>query len=146
MIFRSNSRPGHRVLLLDETANWKGAGTALTLAEAGHQVTLVTPAPSIMAEMARTAADIQLRARLRALGVRLVTETVVREWHGDGATIEVAGGKPEHVVADTLVIAATNISNRELADELGVPAIGDAVAARNAAMAIYEGRKLAMNL
>ena len=145
-VIARNSRPGHRVLLLDETANWKGAGTALTLAEAGHQVTLVTPAPSVMAEMARTAADIQLRARLRALGVRLVTETVVREWHGDGATIEVAGGKPEHVVADTLVIAATNISNRELADELGVPAIGDAVAARNAAMAIYEGRKLAMNL
>ena len=145
-VMARNSRPGHRVLLLDETANWKGAGTALTLAEAGHQVTLVTPAPSIMAEMARTAADIQLRARLRALGVQLVTETIVREWHGDGATIEVAGGKLEHVVADTLVIAATNISNRELADELGVPAIGDAVAARNAAMAIYEGRKLAMNL
>ena len=35
---------------------------------------------------------------------------------------------------------------RALGDELGAPMIGDAVAARNAAMAIYEGRKLAMSL
>ncbi|MFO1033295.1 MAG: FAD-dependent oxidoreductase [Hyphomicrobiales bacterium] len=140
------ARPGKRVLLLDETANWKGAGTALTLAEAGHEVTLVTPAPSVMMEMARTVADIQVRARLRALGVRLVTEAVIREWHGDGATVEVAGGKPERIAADTLVVASTNVSNRDIADALDAPAIGDAVAARTAVMAIYEGRKLAMEL
>jgi 2,4-dienoyl-CoA reductase-like NADH-dependent reductase (Old Yellow Enzyme family) len=140
------ARPGPNVLLLDETANWKGAGTALALAEAGHKVTLVTPAASVMAEMARTAADIELRARLRQLGVRLMTEGVVREWTGNGATVQVSGAQPEHVPADTLVVAATNVPNREVADALDAPAIGDAVAARNAAMAIYEGRKLAMQL
>ena len=50
------------------------------------------------------------------------------------------------IAADSLVTAATNISEHALADELGAPAIGDAIAARNAAMAIYEGRKLAMQL
>ncbi len=140
------ARPGKRVIVLDETANWKGAGTALTLAEAGHEVTVVTGAATIMLEMARTNVDLQMRARLRELGVRLMPETILREWHGDGATIETYGGKPERIDADTLVTAATNISERSLGDDLQAPTIGDATAARNAAMAIYEGRKLAMGV
>jgi NADPH-dependent 2,4-dienoyl-CoA reductase/sulfur reductase-like enzyme len=140
------ARPGKRVIVLDETANWKGAGVALTLAEAGHEVTVVTPAPAVMAEMARTAADITLRARLRELGVTLITETVVREWHGDGATLQPFGGAARRQPADTLVVAATNVSERSLGDDLGAPMIGDAVAARNAAMAIFEGRRLAMSV
>ena len=138
------ARPGKRVLLLDETANWKGAGTALSLAEAGHEVTLVTPQPSVMFEMARTNADVQMRTRLRELHVRMLTEAVVLEWRGNEAVVKCFGGKAEVIPADTLVVAATNVSNRELGDELGAPMIGDAVAARTAAMAIYEGRKLAM--
>ena len=140
------ARPGKRVIVLDETANWKGGGVALTLAEAGHQVTVVTPAAAVMAEMARTAADIELRARLRELGVILRTDSVVREWHGDGATVQSFGGPPERIAADTLVVAATNVAEHALGDELGAAMIGDAVAARNAAMAIYEGRRLAMGL
>ena len=139
-------RPGKRVILLDETANWKGSGTALMLAEAGHEVTLVTGAASVMFEMARTNVDTQMRSRLRELGVRMLTDTVMREWHGDGATVQSYGGKPERIAADTLVVAATNVSERSLGDELSAPTIGDATAARNAAMAIYEGRKLAMGL
>jgi NADPH-dependent 2,4-dienoyl-CoA reductase/sulfur reductase-like enzyme len=145
-VMARSARPGKRVVVLDETANWKGGGTALTLAEAGHAVTLVTGAPAVMAEMARTNVDIQLRARLRELGVRMLTETILREWHGDGATVQPFGGKPERIAADTLVIAATNVSERGLGDALDAPMIGDAVAARNAAMAIYEGRKLARAL
>ena len=140
------ARPGKRVIVLDETANWKGAGTALTLAESGHEVTVVTGSASIMMEMARTNVDIQMRSRLRELGVRLMPETILREWHGDGATIQAYGGKPEVIAADTLVVSATNVSERSLGDDLGAPTIGDATAARNAAMAIYEGRKLAMGL
>ena len=140
------ARPGKRVIILDETANWKGAGTALTLAEAGHVVTIVTAAPSIMMEMARTNVDLQMRARLRELGVRLMPETILREWHGNGATVESFGGKPERIEADTLVVAATNVPERVLGDELQAPTIGDATAARTAASAIYEGRKLAMEL
>jgi NADPH-dependent 2,4-dienoyl-CoA reductase/sulfur reductase-like enzyme len=140
------ARPGKRVIILDETANWKGAGTALLLAEAGHEVTVVTGSPTVMAEMARTNADVLLRSRLRELGVRLIPEAVMLEWHGDGATIQSYGGRPERIAADTLVVAATNVSERALGDELGVPTIGDATAARTAAMAIYEGRKLALSL
>ena len=140
------ARPGKRVIVLDETANWKGAGVALTLAEAGHEVTVVTPAPAVMAEMARTAADIPLRARLRKLGVTMLTDAVVREWHGDAATVQPHGGAPLNLAADTLVVAATNVPERSIGDELGIAAIGDAVAARTAVMAIYEGRKLGMSI
>ena len=105
---------------------------------------MVTAAPAVMAEMARTNADIQLRSRLRELGVTMRTETILREWHGNGATIQPFGGPAEHIAADTLVVAATNVSEHGLGDELGAPMIGDAVAARTAAMAIYEGRKLGM--
>ncbi len=140
------ARLGKNIILLDETSNWKGGGTALTLAEAGHKVTVVTGAVAIMSEMARTSADTHLRTRLRQLGVAMLTETVMLEWHGDGATIQTSGGAPARIAGDTLVVAATNVSEHALADELGAPTIGDATAARNAAMAIYEGRKLAMTL
>ena len=137
---------GKRVILLDETANWKGTGTALAMAEQGHQVTLVTGAPLVMAEMARTAADFPARARLRELGVTLLTEHVMLEWHGDGATVQVNGGKPVRIDGDSLVMATTNVSERWLADDTGSATIGDASAARTAAMAIYDGRKWGMGV
>jgi 2,4-dienoyl-CoA reductase-like NADH-dependent reductase (Old Yellow Enzyme family) len=140
------ARLGKRVIVLDETANWKGTGTALHLAEAGHDVTVVTGAVTVMAEMARTAADIQARARLRELGARLISEAVILEWFGDGASVRQSGGKPEFYHAESLVIASTNVSHRVLADELGAATIGDATAARTAAAAIYEGRKWAMSV
>jgi 2,4-dienoyl-CoA reductase-like NADH-dependent reductase (Old Yellow Enzyme family) len=137
---------GNRVLLLDETANWKGTGTAIALAEQGHCVTIVTGSAVVMAEMARTAADLQARARLRELEAVLLTEHVMLEWHGDGATVQANGGKPYRIDADTLVISATNISERWLSDDTGHATIGDATAARTAAMAIYDGRKWAMEV
>jgi len=143
------ARLGKRVLVMDETANWKGGGTALHLAENGHEVTVVTPAPVVMFEMARTNADVLLRQRLRALGARLIEEAAVREWHGDGATVFRFGGPDERIAADSLVIAGTNVPEASVAEGLaGTPhhAIGDTVAARTAVMAIYEGRKLALGL
>jgi NADPH-dependent 2,4-dienoyl-CoA reductase/sulfur reductase-like enzyme len=150
-VMARQARPGKRVILLDETANWKGGGTALHLAEAGHEVTVVTPAATVMSEMARTNADVLVRQRLRELGARLITEASIREWHGNGATVVSFGGKDERIAADTLVIAATNVSDHMVAEGLdglglGHKDIGDAVAARTAVMAIYEGRKTGMAL
>jgi pyruvate/2-oxoglutarate dehydrogenase complex dihydrolipoamide dehydrogenase (E3) component len=144
-------RPGRRVVLLDEGANWKGAGTALALAEAGHELTIVTPAGMVAKEVERTAADIPIRKRLREKGARFFTDAAVREWRGDAAVITQFAGTDEVVAADTLVIAACNRSEDELArelegDGLDIRTIGDAVAARTAVMAIYEGRKAAMEV
>jgi NADPH-dependent 2,4-dienoyl-CoA reductase/sulfur reductase-like enzyme len=150
-VMSRNARLGRRVIVLDEGANWKGAGTALHLAEQRHEVTLVTPAPSVMMEMARTNADVQLRQRLRELGSTLIAEAAITEWHGDGATILVFGARDRHIPADSLVLSTTSVPETSLSEELGRKSlphnlIGDAVAARTAVMAIYEGRKLAMKL
>jgi hypothetical protein len=104
-----------------------------------------------MMEMARTNADVQLRQRLRQLGAVLITEAAIREWHGDAADVTVFGGKDMRIEADSLVLSTTNSADTALADALAgttVPyrMIGDAVAARTAVMAIYEGRKLAMDI
>jgi 2,4-dienoyl-CoA reductase-like NADH-dependent reductase (Old Yellow Enzyme family)/thioredoxin reductase len=137
---------GRSVIILDETANWKGTGTAIHMAETGLKVTVVTGALVVMGEMSRTAADLQARARLRELGATLLTEHVMLEWHGSGATVQANGGKPYRVDADALVIAATNVPERSLSDETGYPTIGDATAARTAVTAIYEGRRRGMSV
>jgi NADPH-dependent 2,4-dienoyl-CoA reductase/sulfur reductase-like enzyme len=137
---------GRHVVLLDETANWKGTGTAIHMAEQGHKVTIVTGAAVVMAEMARTAADLQARARLRELGATLLTEHIMLEWRGSAATVQANGGESYEIEADTLIIAGTNVSERALADETGNTTIGDATAARTAAMAIYDGRKWGMEI
>jgi 2,4-dienoyl-CoA reductase-like NADH-dependent reductase (Old Yellow Enzyme family)/thioredoxin reductase len=148
-VLAREARPGRRVVLLDEGANWKGAGTALALAEAGHEITIVTPAGMVGKEIERTAADLPLRKRLRELGARFVTDAAIREWRGDAAVVTQFAGPDEVVAADTLVIAACNRPEDGLADELAgsgldVRLIGDGVAARTAVMAIYEGRKAGM--
>ena len=97
----------------------KGAGAALRSPRQGDEVVLVTPAASAMAEMARTNADIQLRVRLRQLGARLMTDSAIREWHGDGATVFAYGGADERIAANSLVLSCTNIADTTLAAGAG---------------------------
>jgi len=148
------ARPGKRVIVLDDIGHWHGAGTAWKLAEAGHQVTIVTRLPMVGFELARTATDWPLRQRLKQLGVDFVLESAISEWHGDAASIvDFLDGSASRIEADALVLATTNESQTWLANELAdnhgdlvVHSIGDAVAPRLAVMAIYEGRELAMTL
>ncbi len=145
-------QPGQRVVVLDDLGHWHGAGTAWHLAEAGHDVTVVTRHPTLGAELARTAADAPLRTRLRRLGVTEMGDSAITEWHGDGAdVIDLLDGTTRRLDADTLVMATVNAPQTGLADELAghdleVHAIGDCVAPRLAVMAIYDGRELAQRL
>lgn len=47
---------------------------------------------------------------LRELGVRMMTETVLRQWHGNEATVHVFGGNAERISADRLVMATTDLT------------------------------------
>ena len=67
-VMARRARLGKRVLILDEGGNWKGCGTALKMAEEGHQVVLITPDPLVGKELQRTAADYPLRQKLAQLG------------------------------------------------------------------------------
>jgi len=146
------ARPGKRVLLLDDTGHWAGCGTAWYLAEQGHEVTLVTPHAMAGKELERTAADIPLRAKLKQLGVAMITETAITGWHGGGATVRsLLDNSEERLAADALVLATANVAETTLAEALAdsgleLHMIGDALAPRRAQTATYEGRKLGLAL
>ena len=147
-----SARPGKRVLLLDDGGHWRGTGTAWHMAEQGHEVTLVTAQPMVAWELVRTATDLPMRKKLAASGVRALTDSAVEEWHGDGATIlNLVDGSTQRLDFDALILSTPNASEatlqHDLADSsLEVHAIGDCVAPRLAALATYEGRRLALSL
>ncbi|MCK0197208.1 FAD-dependent oxidoreductase [Ancylobacter sp. 6x-1] len=151
-VMARQARPGKRVLLLDESGGWRGCGTAWKLAEDGHEVTLVTPDPMIGRNLQHPAADGPLRKTLATLGVRFVVESSILEWHGDGATvISHLDGSRSRIDADTLVTATTNVAVDDLARALrangmSVTEIGDGAAPRQAPYAIYDGRRVALEL
>ena len=142
------ARPGKKVLVLDDGGNWRGCGTAWHLAEQGHEVTLVTPDSMVGRELVRSAADYPLRRKLKTLGASFITDTLVKEWHGDGATLlNVLDATEQRLDCDALILSTPNVAERQLADELAAAGIelhtlGDCVAPRWAVHAIYEGRKL----
>ena len=146
------ARLGDRVLVLDDGGNWRGCGTAWHLAEAGHKVTLATPDPLVGRELQRSTADIPLRERLKRLGAEMLINTAVAEWHGDGATlVDILDGATRRAAFDSLVLATPNVAKTTLADALKdsgleIHTIGDCLAPRHAPAAIYEGRKLGLQL
>jgi 2,4-dienoyl-CoA reductase-like NADH-dependent reductase (Old Yellow Enzyme family)/thioredoxin reductase len=151
-VMGKRAQPGKRVVLVDDTGDWRGGGTAWHLAEQGHQVTVVTGWPMVGFWIQRTAGDGKLRSRLTQLGARMLAESAVVAWHGDGATVRnLLDGTEQHIEADALVLATTNVAETGLLQELeGVglvaEAVGDAVAPRLAVHAIYEGRVAGMKV
>ena len=137
---------------VNDLGDWRGLGTALHLAESGHEVTIVTAAPVVGGGLFHSAADVPLRARFTAAGGTMRPHVVVLGWDERGATVRsTVAGVVETVAADTLVIAETPVSETSVAAELttnGVPfhEIGDCVAPRRASLAFFEGRELGLRL
>ncbi len=151
-VMRRVARLGPRVIVLDEGGNWRGCGTAWRLAEDGHDVTVVTPDALIGKELQRSATDWPLRRALALKGARFVTDAAIAEWTATGAKVQsLLTGETLMIEADALVLATTNVADTSLRFDLaarGIDArpIGDANAPRNAAFAIFEGRKTALAL
>ncbi len=159
-VMSNNVRPGERVVVVDDVGDWRGTGTAWHLADRGHKVTIVSSWPLIGYWIQRTAGDWELRSQLARLGVEWVTEAVVTAWGDGGATVRsYLDGSEQVIAADTLVFATTNVSETTVADQLaeradadgagegpGVRLAGDALAARLAVHAIYDGRVIGMEL
>ena len=61
----STARPSsvERVLVLDDLGDWRGLGTAVFLAESGHEVTIATSAAVVAGGLFHSAADVPLRRR-----------------------------------------------------------------------------------
>jgi pyruvate/2-oxoglutarate dehydrogenase complex dihydrolipoamide dehydrogenase (E3) component len=147
-------RPGGRVVIVDDVGDWRGTGTAWFLAERGHRVTIVSSWPLIGYFIQRTAGDWELRATLARLGVDWQTEAVVTAWNDEGAHVRSSLDGSERVIAaDTLITATTNTSETTVVDALNasgndrsIHVVGDALAARLAVHAIYDGRVAGMRI
>ena len=145
--------PGERVLVLDDCNDWRGLGTALYLAESGHDVTILTSAAVVAGGLFHSAADGPLRRRYAAAGGRSLTSSCILEW-GDGGRAIVRSTLTDEtsvIEADALVIAETPVAETRLADELTALGIafhqvGDCVAPRRASLAFFEARELARRL
>ncbi|MDW4551309.1 FAD-dependent oxidoreductase [Defluviimonas sp. D31] len=149
-VMRREAKLGDHVILYDEGGNWRGLGTAWAMAERGLKVTIVTPEPFIGKELARTSSDIPLRPRLAQLGVTFLTEHLIAEWHGSGATVRnMLTGSDMRLDASALVMSTTNRAFDPLSGDLaGIEThlIGDAAAPRQAPYAFHEGRKTGLKL
>ena len=145
-VLASRAHLGQRVVVIDDLGDWRGGGTAWFLAERGHDVVIVTSYPMVGHTIQRTSGDGKMRSRLAELGVTWHTESVVAEWTEKGALVHCFVGRTDTFVeADSLILATINTPVRDVVDELAgqhpdVRAVGDAVAARLAVHAIYEGR------
>jgi 2,4-dienoyl-CoA reductase-like NADH-dependent reductase (Old Yellow Enzyme family) len=149
-VMRREARLGDSVILYDEGGNLRGLGTAWAMAEQKKKVTIVTADAFVGKELNRTSSDISLRQRLAGLGVRMLPEHMIAEWHGDGATVEnLLTGAQERIAASALVMATTNRAFDPLSSDLAdmeTHLIGDAAAPRQAPYAFHEGRKLGLSL
>ncbi|WP_289084236.1 FAD-dependent oxidoreductase [uncultured Sulfitobacter sp.] len=146
------ARLGNRVLILDEGGQWKGIGTAWHLAEAGHEVTIITPDAMIARELVRSATDFSARQTLARLGVTFVTESAILRWSNAGARCtSLLTGEETDIAADSLVLATGNRTDTALLEELrardiDVRPIGDAAAPRLAAAAFRDGRAVGLRI
>jgi 2,4-dienoyl-CoA reductase-like NADH-dependent reductase (Old Yellow Enzyme family) len=151
-VLDGSAAPGHRVLVLDDLGDWRGLGTAVHLAENGHEVTILTAAPVVAGGLFHSAADGPLRKRFVAAGGRSITSAAIVGWRDGVATVaSTLTGEPTRLETDALVIAETPVAETVLAGALtarGIPhhAIGDCVAPRRASLAFYEARALALSL
>ena len=151
-VLDGSAESGKRVLILDDLGNWKAAGTALLLAEQGHEVTFATRHAMVAPELVASAAMAPLARRMADLKIEQIVETVLLSWENGTAALQSSldGGIVTREF-DTLVLATTNRPRRDLHDALdgeheGLHMIGDSLGARRASAAIYEGRKLAREL
>ena len=145
---------GNKVIILDELGDWRSCGTAWYLAEQGHKVIIVSTDAVVGQGLNRSDANYIFRKTVSKIGVEFITDSVITDWSGNAATILNTMTEVEtQLSADTLVLATVNQSQTMLTeqtagltDQLTIHSIGDCVAPRTAVMAIYEARKLAMNL
>jgi 2,4-dienoyl-CoA reductase-like NADH-dependent reductase (Old Yellow Enzyme family) len=145
------ARLGGRVVIAEETGAYPPLGLAEALAAAGAEVHFFTARGEVGADAAFHLELPHLMPRLRALGVELVTDSVVRKV--DGGLVEVGdlwGGEPRRLAGvDTVVFAMQRQPRSELAEELAgaapeVQAIGDVLAPRSTAAAIEEAERVAL--
>ena len=141
---------GARVLILDDTGTYLPLGLAELLGNGGVEVEVLSRFPVIGDQVAGTQDLPWLLPRLGALDVRLSPNHFIEAIHGRRVEVyETLTRRSREVEAvDTVVLSMLRSPDdalfRALRDDGTIPThcIGDAVAPRSVAEAIYEGEKL----
>ena len=146
--------PGSQVVVYDCDGYYAGAGIAELLRAEGSEVTIVTPHEKVAGVADAALEGPLLRQHLHDLGIRLVPEHTVREVTAGGVRGSDVYGDAFEIACDGVVLTTQRLSDdalfRELVDEPGdlegVYAIGDCVAPRVIADAIWDGHRLAREI
>ena len=155
---------GERVLIYDETGMYLPLGLAEVAAAHGAQVDVVTPDLYVGATVLATSEQPYLFPRLAAAGVTLTAQCGLEAIGPDGEAtlVHAYGGRQERRAYATVVLSQYRVPREELWLELGGTAhgvgpvterggpelhrIGDCLAPRRTAVAIYEGERLGREL
>jgi dimethylamine/trimethylamine dehydrogenase len=148
LVLEGRRPPGPRVLVYDCDGYFTGPSVAELLRGEGHGVSIVTPAALVAAYADETLEGDLLRQHLHDLGIAMVTQRVVHALDAGGVRGETVYGDAFALAADGVVLVTQRRSDDALWHQLagrGLPAlyrIGDCVAPRLIADAIFDGHRL----
>ena len=153
-VMLENKRPpGEHVVVYDCEGYFTGASIAEFLRLDGYQVTIVTPHLEVAPLCNETLEGPRLRHRLHEIGIDTLTTASISSIDERGVCIRHQFGKATEVAANAAVLVTQRLSCAELYDALigrnlkgagieGVYRIGDCVAPRVLADAIFDGHRL----
>jgi dimethylamine/trimethylamine dehydrogenase len=151
--------PGRRVAVIDYEGYFTGAGIAERLRLDGYDVALLTCFETVAHYCDQTLEGVRLRGRLHDLGVEMHRALLVLEVGEGGVACEREYGRRLDVETDAIVLVTQRLSDDALyraldADRAALAAegveavyrIGDCVAPRLVADAIFDGHRLAREI
>ena len=153
-------RPAGRVVLYDDDHYYMGGVLAELLAQAGNEVTLITPAPFVSDWSRNTLEQRAIHARLVQAGVKIVLNRGVAAIDAGGVETNCSyTGARDRTECDAVVIVASRRSNDSIYNALlaresewmdagirSIKLIGDASAPGPIAWATYAGHRYAREL
>jgi len=120
-----------------------GSEAALSLAQEGKKVTIVEMLPEIACDL-NVVSRMALLKELDDIGVRILTNTTIKEFTGDGLVVIDKEGKEQVLKADTVILALGSKPENKLAEELRgkvdeLYVAGDCADPRKIGEAMHEG-------
>ena len=146
-LFAGERPTGDRVLVYDDDHYYLGGAIAELLASEGKSISLVTPAALVSEWTVNTMEQRRIHRRLAEAGVELLTALDLVSVEGRQAhLVSTFTDRPHEVAVESLVLVTARLPNDALARDLGLTAIGDALAPGTIASAVWDGRRYAEDL
>jgi dimethylamine/trimethylamine dehydrogenase len=144
-------RPGGRVVVFDDDSYYLGSVVASTLASAGADVTIVTPAATVSAWSHNTDEQILTQKRLMREGVKIEAQTTLATIGEKSVELRcVYTGNMREMSADHVVMVTSRDPNdalyTELCERIDITRIGDCSAPGIIAAAVMAGHRYARSM